>query len=864
MADHLIISDFVTGFETDRPIFGIKNDAFPTIINMYPWRGRLQKKRGTQQLGRLQRLLEDTSLGNSPASATWTFNIFMLLGLNVSQPNASIVPMKPPSSTFEITDGTDTFTDNGDGTLAGGTGGSTINYATGAITLNRTISTVQAFTITFTYYPDLPVMGFEDFQTDYQTPGLVDSTVPVAFDTMYSYRYDQGFEVFYDTTFYKITQLPFVWSGQDYQQFFSVNYQGAMWVTNGKPGFNMFLINSITAASPTGTTTTITTATPNPLITGDIVWINETTGTDSGVLNGKSFAVTVIDDMTFYITATTATINNVGMFQLMTNTIAGRDGIKWYDGDGSPVTGSAAHGWVNFAPPLSNSPNPEYLVGAQLIAVFKDRLLFFGTFTATSATAGNPIFNQDQVVWSQNGTPYYSDPVPDNQTFEVAAWYQNIIGRGGFLNAGVAQQIMVVGQNQDVLVTKFESRDMKLIYTSDDSNPFIFQTINTEIGSNSTFSGITLDMGILSIGQYGITMTTQNNTQRIDIIIPDWVFQISVASHANQRITAVRDFRNEFIYFTVPTPNNAASNDDAYNFPTQTLLYNYRENNWSIFQENYTHYGTFRRSPTGRTWGTLNQWYPTWADWNDAWNYGSGNSEFPSIAAGNQQGFVMIKDIGTGEQPSGYIQAITTTLPPSPVVITSPNHGLLVNDYVTLQGIIGGSDVEALNGQIFQITITTVNTFQLDIDSTIGATSYLGGGTFTRLTNINVETKQFPVLWDSARQARVGTQRFLFDRTDSGQVTVNIFTSQDNDTPSNESIGNPFLIYSNIVLTCPEPGFLNNQDQIWHRMSNSFNGDTIQLGFTLSDAQMRTPGQNNAEITLYAIVLDLYPGPILY
>jgi hypothetical protein len=46
-------------------------------------------------------------------------------------------------------------------------------------------------------------------------------------------------------------------------------------------------------------------------------------------------------------------------------------------------------------------------------------------------------------------------------------------------------------------------------------------------------------------------------------------------------------------------------------------------------------------------------------------------------------------------------------------------------------------------------------------------------------------------------------------------------------------------------------------------MSNSFNGDTVQIGFSLNDAQMRNNTITEAEITIHAIAIDLYPGPIL-
>jgi hypothetical protein len=59
------------------------------------------------------------------------------------------------------------------------------------------------------------------------------------------------------------------------------------------------------------------------------------------------------------------------------------------------------------------------------------------------------------------------------------------------------------------------------------------------------------------------------------------------------------------------------------------------------------------------------------------------------------------------------------------------------------------------------------------------------------------------------------------------------------------------------------------QSQIWHRMNTSLIGDTVQVGFTLSDVQMRTlDGQGNllnqiAEIELHSFILEVYPSQML-
>jgi hypothetical protein len=854
----LTIANFATGYETDREPFLIDNDAFPVLQNMYQWRGRILKKRGTFLLGRLQRYIP----ANATRPHTGTSNIAVLSGAGglaatslisvfTLQAAANIVP-----GSLSLSDGVNTYTDNSAGVITGTPAGSgTINYATSSITIAGGAAG-GTLVGSFQYYPNLPVMGLRNFNVSSALqPNMV------AFDTVYSYQYDQSNSIFYDTSFYKGTLNPVVWSGQDYQQFWTTNYYGAMWATNNKPGFNFKSISGITQANPG-----VVTINAHGLITGDRIWVNEVGGMTQ--INGQTLSVTVLTANTFSIGIDTTgygAYTSGGIAQYLTSRISGQDGIKWYDGD---PTASSGLGWVNFAPPLDNTATPNYLVGALAILPFKDRLLVFGPYIQKS-NAGTATLLQDQVMYSQNGTPFYNSLVPTNPSnpqtapSNSSAWVQNIVGFGGFISAGTQQAIVSVMNNEDVLLVDFVNRKTKLVYTSNDLLPFLFYNINSELGTESTFSAITLDAGALSMGQYGLAMTTQNSAQRIDLLIPDQIFDVKQTDSGPARVSAVRDFRNEFIYFTYPSIQN------PWKFPTQTLVFNYRDNTWALFLENYTTYGNFRRtSPI--TWASLP--YTSWSAWTDPWNLGKDNSNYPFISAGNQQGFVVLKDDkGITEAQSEYIQSITIV--GSTVTINSPNHCLNTGEYIYIQNCIG---VSGINSTIRQVTVVDTNNFRVDslIPVTVPSGTYLGGGTFSRLTIPIFQTKQFPSFWADARRTRIGTQRYLFDETSDGEVTINLYLSQDGGNSANQPpiypSQNPYnssVIFTQTVLTSPEPSDLFEtqyaQAQIWHRMNTSLIGDTVQIGLTLSDSQMRDYPLNNSDIVLHSILIDLYPSGVL-
>ena len=548
MPDQIYIGNFPKGQITSRLPFAIDNESFPNLFNMYVWRGRAKRKRGTILLGQLQ---IQTTLSSVLVGGA----INLLTGL----PNtATIAP-----GSISLVVGANTYTEPTppDGNLIGTLAGSgTINYATGAVTILGGGS--SAITGSFSYFPGNPVMGLRDFVQ------ASESLYPLllAFDTTNAYQVNQtGTAFFYNVTYYKTTDVPFTWSGQDYQQFWTTNYQGALWATNGIAGFNFKALTNTLAGNQSILQTSATTVTigltAHGLVNGDVVWINEVTGTiatgtgttQNQNINGQSGVVTVIDADSF--TGTFANANfqggatgTGGIAEYLTNSaVAGTNGIKWYDGDptnGSGVPAATGLGWVNFAPPLTalnvsieNSPELKwYLIGALVILPYKDRLLFFNPTIGTST--GQIVQLQDAVIWSWDGTAYYSDPVPANQTSDTRAYYVDQTGLGGYIAAGIDQPITTVSNNEDALLVGFagpRGRKTRLHFTGDDISPFVFFTINSELPSNSTFSVISLDKGAIDIGVYGIAMTDQQGSQRIDLDIPDSVFQISNLFHGDAK-----------------------------------------------------------------------------------------------------------------------------------------------------------------------------------------------------------------------------------------------------------------------------------------------------------------------------------------
>lgn len=886
MADKIFIGNFPQGLTQDRLPFFIDNNSFPTMFNFYTWRGRARRKRGTSFLGRGQVFFSSQSAGSVTLPAAtyalfanitlYTTSVPTSVKISTAQPGANIAPgtaslplvITIGSQTLTDTTGSGIFVITGSGTISA----ASIQYGTGILSLTGGTGTEAVVIVSGSYFPGLPSLGLEDYippipvvqtQTGFAYPQSL------AFDQNYSYQNFTSSTLssttYFNTNFFKnpptgttgytdyvtkTTQTPFLWTGANYQQFWTTNFEQALWATNGTPGVQMQAITTIVVVSTTKVTFTIANS---PAVIGDFVFINEVV--DSGMspsantLNGQSGYVTAVGTGTITVTFPNANIVASGTFsggiiQYLTNVVPTTtsssmgDGIKWYDGDPTVSSGlpsNSATGWVNFAPPLSagseridiyySGTNPFYLVGAKAIFPFKDRLLFFGAYIATSAmifSRENPIYLQDTVVWSWNGAPYYtcSFELPNNiltvfdpiltpgtgvatiptEGAQINAYYTDETGFGGFQSSGTKSNIISVGKNEDVLIVGFLNVQTRLVYSGNDLAPFQFYSINSELGATATFSGITLDRGVITYGDYGFALTTQTGSQRIDLQIPNQAFTINSTNFGVQRINSERDFYKEWIYFCYPPTNQPATSL----FPTQTFFYNYRDETWAIFYENFTTHGSFWRY-ADLTWATLP--YATWDEWTDPWDSGSQQALFPSVIAGNPQGFIVVKSQGTAEAATGYITNCTANSN-GDTNINSINHCVSMGDYLYIQNCLGTIN---LNGEIGQVvSITDANNFTLDL--TFPSQVYGGLGTFARLSQPLLQSKQFSSYWEQGRKIRIGAQKYLFDNSSTGEVTLNMYLSQDPDTifnaspiyPSADSI-NDAVIYSQIISTAPEP-----------------------------------------------------------
>ena len=502
--------------------------------------------------------------------------------------------------------------------------------------------------------------------------------------------------------------------------------------------------------------------------------------------------------------------------------------------------------WATYQPTLDGAG--KKLLTCLCIVPYKDRLLAFNTW---EGAVGSGVNFAQRLRYSQNGTV--------NLTTDANAWRSDIIGKGGFVTIPTGESIVSVEFIKDILVVKCERSSWKCVYTGNEVLPFVFQKINTELGAESTFSLVPFDSGIFSVGNVGITTDDGVNVVRIDQQIPQYVFNFNNDFQGVTRVHGIRDYFRELVLWCYPDQKTNAK------FPNKVLCYNYRNNSYSVFNDSFTCFGYFQRQADLR-WIDLTI---SWESYEEIWGSGATQSLFPSILAGNQQGYV--EELFQKTDNDVYLSITATDNPNNWIIV--PNNTFQDGDIISISGIIGvGPD--AMNGFSYRVTIldpvahqervsleqfdgTAFNTF------TVPAGTYLGGGKITFLQGINIQTKVFSPFYEESGQCRLGYVDFFLDRTDSGQLTSNIFVDENDNTVINDPLlsTNSGLIGSNILLTSPENISLipsqQFQNKIWHRIFVESICQNFQIEITKTDEQRADVTNNSARFVMHAMAFYL-------
>lgn len=698
------------GFKTNKKPFLLDDTSFPTLENAYTFRGRLKKREGMRLIGRLQRNFTAVTVDNSGAVMTYTslgatqqtINIFTLYMISALETNANLVL---GSLIFILDDmglNETIVTDNGDGTttISGANpaiDSAYIDYNTGDLVanFNKAIGPLNV-TLTFSYYPNLPVMGIFDREIE-----GVNNEQTIYFDQVYAYIYSGGsFEEFIPTV------PATTWNGPDYNFFWMTNYRGS-----------------------------------------------------------DAFA------RLFFVT-------------------------NFFKDAGSPMRYTDGIIWTDFAPFLDNA-NTQQLFTARILIPYYGRLVALNTYEGATFGGSNNYFNRAR--FSQIGNPVQAD-----------AWESDVFGKGGFIDAPVNEEITSARFYKNTLIVFFEKTTWQLRYVGEYGLPFVWERISSDFGSESTFSTVLFDQGVLAVGDKAIISSSGNDVTRIDLDIPDTVYTFKNIDNGPERVHGVRDFKNELVYWCF-----AESGDETgAKFPDKSLVFNYRNNTYATFRNSVTCFGNTQME-SGISWDRTDIF---WDDMSVSWS-DSNIQLMPFIVSGNHHGYVhsynypdpvfaTASSVSASDQESLHVSNITRTANPS-ISLEIIDHNLRNEEIIYLTGAQFIDTVTItpiatdINNKFYQVIYVDKDNIDLaslqssgffitnfDFTPVAGTGTYIGGAQVILFPKLQILTKDFNPMGNAGENVKLSHIDFLFDSTPNSSVSVQVYANSQLSIMGNLLVGN--------------------------------------------------------------------------
>lgn len=893
----LYIKAYETGLVKSRQNFILPNDAYPVLENAHVWRERIIRKRAYQLLGRLTRSFDDLNIGLSGISP-WTFNLLTVTGFILTANNAN-----PGQVTTRYAHGLQT----GDIVTISGVQGATGYNSTFTITvIDSTNFTIGADATSFgiytsggIFYSNRSLLTTEPNATIQQGSVTVYVNPTASTGTIIGYNNTTNCEVFTSSphglttgdsiSISGVTIVP--QSGENAinggpyvisvvtPTSFTINRSSLTWGIYQSGGIWTKIIASQKFVDDGKGNLILTPTIPFPpsgtidYISGSVTIDGATAGQPTLVDFNYYPALPVMgirkrdlqnatNDQTVFFDQKYAYIYNNGFQEFLPGTVwtgndyeffwttnywIDRSGNKifWetnYSTSGDPIrytNGNDGTNWIDFKPQINS--DGDTLLQALCLLPFRGRFLAFNT------KEGSGKYFTNRIRWAAIGTPFTTTSSIIT-TVNANAWRDDIRGQGGFLDIPTNEDIVSVGFVRDNCVIYCENSTWQLRYTGRTIAPFQIERVNSELGSGSTFSAVQFDTSLIGIGDKGIVECDSFKSERIDIKIPDFVFELQDQNNGQKRIHGIRDFINRLAYWTY------CSEEANGIFPDKRLVYNYENDSWAIFTDSLTTLGTFQE-PSNRTWVNTNL---PWIQCNFPWV--NQPATVPVILGGNQQGFIEQLDETTTNDPSLFISAINSNSP-NATIITSPNHNMQTGFVIKITNIPEETPfATALNNNIFGIVVTDANNFtifsydpltkQFSNPQVSTETGYIGGGLISVRDNFNITSKKFNFLEDG-QNIQLGHMDILMNSTGNenpGAISMNIFLDYNDDEAINIEPQNTIsdgispdradTFFNEIIPTSPSK--FNNplSSKLMHRVFCAVRGNFFTIKFTFNNEQM--------------------------
>ena len=818
------------GLMTDRKPMLLPDQAFSKLQNAYVWRDRTRKRLGIVPMGQLRRVFNAINFFIT-GSANWTFNILTRSGYISGADN---------SNPGQITTTAPHGLSNGDKVIITGVAG-----ATGYNNVTFTITVIDALNFTI----GVNAAGFGA----YTSGGFFISNRAIGSLEPYAQIAPRSFSITFSAVTYIDNGSGAILNGL--LQVGTINYvTGSITLTNTGAGGvatsisyqyypnlqSMGIWKQDIAVTGIDQTIFFDTKYAYQFVAGvfqelvpGTTWSapNQANGTNTDFFWSANYQGTT-PNFRFFFTTNNYINPSASLF----------DPIRYYDPSMST--------WTDLSPAVDASNS---IFQTLLIVPYYGRLLFLNTWEGTAVSPGATVNYFSRCRFSQIGDPT-----------SVDAWRSDQFGKGGFLDAPTNEAIVGAAFYRNTLIVFFEYSTWQLRYIGEYGLPFIFERVSSDFGSVSTFSTILFDQGVMAVSDRGVIQAGAQGVVRLDDQIPDTVFSFEIQNNGPDFVHGVRDFEKEVVYWNYLDSSSAQKYQ---NFPTTTLLFNYKNNTWAQFRDTITCFGT-GQFQLGITWDSQTT---LWDDGSVYWDNSDDQEYVEYVLAGNQQGFISVYEDQEAEAqlpsptdygPSLSIYAVDFTA--HPTEFTVPNHNLANGEIIYITEMLWkfGDTDPGINDTIYNVTVVDQNTIMLGLWNGVGYTAvdkissatYIGGGLIALFPKMNIVGKDFNPFQGAGKQFKLSYIDFQMDSNTSSlasvAVTIQLFVNSAMNIQANLPITNQGSSISNQELSNTSQA---GAQYAWYRFYSTQYGQYLRAAITYDDELMNQLSTHQNPVELNAM-----------
>lgn len=384
------------------------------------------------------------------------------------------------------------------------------------------------------------------------------------------------------------------------------------------------------------------------------------------------------------------------------------------------------------------------------------------------AFVGGALNKATNVIWFGERINFFQ-PVIGGQIYGQGVLYsaiRNSAGNGdkfnvsgaGLLSADTYEAMKGAKILGNIIVMNFQRSNWTMEKTRDVFNPYLIRKIPSVLGTDATFSGVSYDYEVKSVGKTGLITTDGRQSLRFDNKIP---FYTVNEIDAKQIELTYGGFCRKIAQFMFSYRQSESEVVDI--TQDKVLIYNYEFSTFSVNDQRFSVFGQSEVG-TGLTWDEIDETNnPSWLQWDttdEIWDNIGLEDEDQKTLAGDNEGFVYEVNSGFDD----YYIDITNITQAAQAVITVNESAYKEGDRIYIKDVEGMTEINSL---IATVLIATDTSLTVDIDSSI-FTAYSGSGSVTKLIDFIAEMAVFNPYRDKGRQCYISHIEILIDTGTDG------------------------------------------------------------------------------------------------